>query len=338
MGEAKVAAARLAQKRGFTLPFVLAMVVILSLALIAGLSALASLRDETRSSLAAAEFERAAASAEARLEYLMLTEPFGTKGLRIGGTRATQATNPNSMTQLNFTDYLSLFMADGRPYRWREVEGAPDYLAAAQDEAGLVNFGQSDPLQISRLFQAVGLGSDDADQLASELIEYNAEPPPHQPIRKLAELFSLADGRTLISDKTFARIDALAAAHPDLNRLNINTAPREVLKAWFDLSDSQLDQAIKDRDGSDTGLYSPTSIGAQVQGPPVNYVFPGGRLRFTFSDPKTGLSYRSTLVLTPNNQERPIWVENAKTQRLPAAPDAMSDDLEDFPQIAPGAA
>ena len=56
-------AARAADKRGFTLPLVLAMVVILSLVLIAGLASLASLRDETRASLASAEFQRTAATA-----------------------------------------------------------------------------------------------------------------------------------------------------------------------------------------------------------------------------------------------------------------------------------
>ncbi|MDB5452843.1 MAG: hypothetical protein JWO33_1421 [Caulobacteraceae bacterium] len=328
----------LAAKRGFTLPLVLAMIAILSLALIAGLSALASLRDQTRASLAQAEFERAAATAEARMEYLALTEPFGTKGLRIGGARAPSG-NANVAAQLQYTDALSVFFADARPYRWREGEDAPEFRVALQDEAGLVNLSQSNPLEISRLMQLAGLTANDGDQIASELIEYNAEPPPHAPIRRTAELFSLPSGRMLISDKTFARIDAWVAPHPETRLQNINTAPREVLKAWFDLSDSQLDQGIKDRDDSETGLWSPGAMGAYVVGSQINYVFPNGRLRFIFTDPKTGLSYRSTLILTPNNQERPVWVENATTRRdpIPAASETPDDDLEDFPSIAPSA-
>src|SRR5437868_1203479 len=58
-------------KRGFTLPLVLAMIAILAIALVAGLSALSSLREETRSTLAGADFDITAATAEARLQYLL---------------------------------------------------------------------------------------------------------------------------------------------------------------------------------------------------------------------------------------------------------------------------
>ena len=80
-----------------------------------------------------------------------------------------------------------------------------------------------------------------------------------------------------------------------------------------------------------------SAIGAQVTGANLNYICPNGRVRFTLTDPKTKLSYRATLVLTPTNQERPIWVENARTSRLSQAPDPLADDAEDFPQIAPSA-
>jgi type II secretory pathway pseudopilin PulG len=327
-------AANLKAKRGFTLPLVLAMVAILAIALAAGLSALASLRDETRNTLAAAEFERQAATAEARMQFLMLTEPFGRKGLRIGGTRAPGSALP---TATEYFDYLSQIVADGRGYRWQEAENGPVLQVRVQDEAGLVNFGQSDPTQISRLFQQVGLGSDNADQIASELVEYNAQPAPGQPIRRLAELYSLPDGKTLISDKVYRQVDALAAAHPDVTNMNINTAPRDVLKAWFGMSDSDLDQAIRNRDDADIGLASPLDLGVAGYADSANYRSSAGRLRFTFTDPKTKLTYRSTLVLTPNNRERPIWVENAKTTRLSKDPDPLTDDAEDFPQIAPSA-
>jgi hypothetical protein len=327
-------AARLSDKRGFTLPLVLAMVVILSIALVAGLSALASLRDETRATLASADFDIAAATAEARLQYLMLTEPFGMRGLRVGGTRAPAGQNDPT----GYTDYMTQLVADDRPYRWKQTDDATDiYQLALQDEAGLVNLYQGDVNQVSRVMQQAGLAETDGDQIASELLDYDQQPPPHEPIRRLAELYSLPSGRTLISDKVFKRLDGLAASHPDIASANINTAPREVLKAWFDLSDSQLDQALKDRDDSDIGLLSPASIGAQVIGNNFNFIFPSGRVRFTFTDPKSKLTYRSTLVLTPTNQERPIWVENAKTQRLPSPPDDLPDDAEDFPQIAPSA-
>jgi hypothetical protein len=317
-------------KRGFALPLVLAMVAILALVMIAALSALSSLREETATTLESVEFDRTAATAEARMQYLLLTEPFGRKGLRIGGSRTPNANN-------EYFDYISQVFADGRPYRWREGEETPAFLAHLQDEAGLVNFGDGDPFRLSRLLQQAGLSEDDADQLVSDLLDYNAEPAPHEPIRRLAELYSLPNGRSLISDKAWRYIDGHSAVHRDLTNMNINTASREVLKAWFDLTDAQLDQAIKDREESDIGLASPIDLGVAGLADSSNYRTTGGRLRFIFTDPRTGLAYRSTLVLTPNNQQRPIWVENARTQKLPPAPETPDDDLEDFPEIAPSA-
>ena len=270
------------------------------------------------------------------MQYLLLTEPFGRKGLRIGGTRVLAA--PGRAPNTEYFDFVSQMFADGRPYRWREAEPAPAYLAHLQDEAGLLNFGDGDPFRLSRLLQQAGLSQDDADQLVSELLDYNAEPPPHEPIRRLAELYSLPSGRGLITDKAWRYIDTHSAIHRDSTNMNINTASRDVLRAWFDLTESQLDQALKDREESEIGLASPIDIGVAGLADSSNYRTTGGRLRFIFTDPRTGLAYRSTLVLTPNNQQRPIWVENARTQKLPPAPETPDDDLEDFPEIAPGAA
>ena len=67
-------------------------------------------------------------------------------------------------------------------------------------------------------------------------------------------------------------------------------------------------------------------VGAQT------YAFTGGRLRFMFTDPSTGDTYQSTLVLTPNHIERPVWIENARTRHLQPQPDP-DDELQDFPEI-----
>ena len=85
---------------------------------------------------------------------------------------------------------------------------------------------------------------------------------------------------------------------------------------------------------ANTSLLSLDPEPASDQSSTIRYAFTGGRLRFNFMDPKTGLAYRSTLVLTPNNQERPIWVENAKTRRISGPLEQSDDDLEDFPEIA----
>lgn len=319
-------------KDGFALPMVLGMVTVLALIFLVCMAGLRSLQAETRATLSDVEFERTAMTAEARMAFLAVTEPFGQDGLRVGGSDAAAALGA-SYTPGSLITYTSLLNLDARPYRWRETtdnDAGPFYLASVQDEAGLLNIFQADSGMISRLFQTAGLASADGDQLASELIDYNAQPAPHQPIRRLAELYILPSGRTLIADKAWRALNAFAVVHPDSRAVNMNTAPREVLKAWFDITDDQADQALKDREGSP--FTRPADIGVTVIDNTVNYATPGGRLRFSLTNPTTGLTYRSTIVLTPTNQERPLWIENSKIQHLPP-PELPADDIADFPEI-----
>ena len=96
-------------------------------------------------------------------------------------------------------------------------------------------------------------------------------------------------------------------------------------------------QAIVDQRQGDTRtpgvniLTSPEQIGVAPVGAQT-YAFTGGRLRFIFTDPRTGDAYQSSLVLTPNHIERPIWIENARTRHLQPEPDP-DDELQDFPEI-----
>jgi hypothetical protein len=328
---------RTAGKAGFALPMVLGMVTVLALIFLVCMAGLRSLQAETRATLSDVEFERTAMTAEARMAFLAVTEPFGRDGLRVGGSDAAAALGTR-YTPASLITFTSLLNLDARPYRWREAsdnDAGPYYLASVQDEAGLLNIFQADSGMVSRLLQAAGLASGDGDQIASELIDYNAQPAPHQPIQRLAELYSLPSGRTLIADKVWRALNDFAVVHPDSRAVNMNTAPRQVLKAWFDLTDNQADQAIQDR--QTTPFTRPADIGVTVIDNTVNYASPGGRLRFSLTNPTTGLTYRSTIVLTPTNQERPLWIENSKIQHLPP-PEPPADDIEDFPEIPTGSA
>lgn len=317
-------------KAGFALPMVLGMVTVLALIFAVCIVGLKSLREETRATLSEVVFERAAMTAEARATFLALTEPFSPQDIRVGGSTAAGVVNGAGNT---LTAYDALLKIDATPYRWREAPDADDgglYLASVQDEAGLLNLYQADSGQISRLLQAAGMSAEDGDQIASELVEYNAEPAPHVPIRRLAELYSLPSGRDLITDKVWRALNQLGVVHPDSRAVNMNTAPREVLKSWFDLTDDMADQAIESR--RNNPLTRPADLGVTVLDNSVNYASPGGRVRFSLTDARTGQTYRSTIVLTPTNQERPFWVEHSKIQRLPP-PEPPADDIEDFPEI-----
>ena len=321
-------------KAGFALPTVLAIMLVVSLTFATCILALKGLRDETRETLASLEFERAAMSAEARLAYLISTEPLGPEGLRIGANRLAANQRGGAALLEQGIATLSLLRFDDRPYRWLEsgdeTVDAP-YLVQVQDEAGLVNLYHADPAMLGRLFQHAGLDEDQAELLATELTDFNAQPPPAEPIRRISEIYRLPSARDLISDKAYRTLRALAAVHPDSRAANINTAPPEVLKAWFDLTDDQAAQALGDREAAPFG--SPNDIGAVVIDNSINYAFPGGRVRFTMVDPRTGQTYRSTLVMTPTSPVRPVWTENSRMQRQPPPPEPALDELEDFPEV-----
>jgi hypothetical protein len=320
-------------KGGFALPTVLAIMLVVSLTFATCILALKGLRDETRQTVASIEFERAAMSAEARLAFLISTEPLGPEGLRIGANRLAQNQRGAAALLEQQIATLDLLRFDDRQYRWLETGDetvdAP-YLVQVQDEAGLVNLFQADPAMLGRLFQLAGLDEDQAELLATELTEFNALPPPSQPIRRLSEIYRLPSARDLLSDKAYRTLLGLSAVHPDSRAVNINTAPPNVLKVWFDLTDDQAAKALDDRDAAPLG--SPADIGVPVIDNSINYAFPGGRVRFTMTDPRTGQVYRSTLVMTPTSPLRPVWTENSRIQRQPPPPEPV-DELEDFPEV-----
>lgn len=318
------------------LPMVLLLTAVLSLTLFAVISSLDGLRRETAQVKHAAEFERAALTAEARFEFLAITEPFGSDGLYVEGVRDQGGGSfPGYALPELATTGVVLGIA-GQPYRWLEADGDPEYRVAIQDEAGLVNIYQADVAMLTRLFLEAGLGDSDATNLANELIAYNTDAALHQPMRRPAEIYRLDSAADLLTEPVWRKLQNLIVSYSDSSSVNINTAPAEVLKIWFDLSDDQA-QAIVDQRQGDTRtpgvniLTSPEQIGVAPIGAQT-YAFTGGRLRFEFTDPATGDTYQSSLVLTPNHIERPVWIENARTRHLKPQPDP-DDELQDFPEI-----
>lgn len=324
-------------KAGVALPLVLLLTTVLGLTMLAAISSLTGLRRETAQAKHQAEFERLAMTAEARFQFLAMTEPLGSDGVYVGGIRnAGGGRFPGYAIPQLGPDGLVLFY-DGRPYRWRADTSAADYRVAIQDEAGLVNLYQADLPMLTRLFLQAGLEETDATNLANELVAYNATPELHQPMRRPSEIYRLESASTLLTGPVWRRLRDLLVSYPDSRTVNINTAPAEVLKIWFDLSDQQVEDIVRQRvPETDTPgsavITSPEDIGVTAPAGAQIYAFTGGRLRFKFIDPTTGDSYQSSLVLTPTHIERPVWVENARTQHLKPQPDP-DDELQDFPEI-----
>lgn len=322
----------IARRSGFALPLVLGMVVVLALTLGVTVTSLNGLNEQTQIAKGGAAFETAAATAEARLQYLMITEPFGASSIDIGSSRRM---GPQGQGEAQTPPTAQLFLND-RIYVWREAAENPDlpaYLAQVQDEAGLVNIYQVDALQLQRLFEWAGLEARDGENLANELVAYNLDVTAHEPMRRPVELYRLEGAKALLTDKIWRRLAARITSYPDTRRVNINTAPAEVLQILFDLSPEEAAEIVRDRDlrDDDAPFTSAADIGAvTVQN--QNVAFTGGRLRFTFTDPVTGLSYQSSLIFTPNSATKPVWTENPQTLKLPAKP-ALPEEPQDFPQI-----
>lgn len=321
-------------KAGFALPLVLTTVAVLTLVFAISLRSLANLRAETRLALSRAEFGRLALTAEARMQYLMATEPFAAAAIELGLPRPAGA-NPQTLQIPEPGPFGSIYL-DARPYLWRETPGdaaLPAYVAAVQDEAGLVNLYDADVNQLTRFFeQIVGLPFSDAELLANELIEYNLDPTLHPPMRKTSELYRLPSASSVLSDAAYRRLSEKAVSYPDSRAVNMNTAPVDVLAVLFDLPLEDAQEAVEMR-ASGLNLRTPAEIGANIQAQGRNFSRSGGRLRFMFTDPATGLSYRSSLVITPNSAERPLWVENPQVVRLSSPMETYADDLEEFPEI-----
>jgi hypothetical protein len=330
-----------AKKAGYAIPLVLAGVMILTLTFAVAINALVNLKAETRHALDRAEFERAAMSAENRLAFLMTTEPFGAASLDIGSARQQDGDDPAAVQA------LATVMLDDRPYAWSEFVDSPKaYQLQVQDEAGLVNVYIADAQQLRNLFTLVGgVDEESASYFGEALEQYFAVPENLEPIRRASEIqgLGLAMGLDdavqprypLFGERSWTALSERLTAHPDNREYNINTAPADVLMALFEMSEVQALEIVEMRQGQ--VLTNLADIGVAASDATIDYAFPSGRVRFTMADPQSGLIYRSNLVLTPGNEDRPIWIENSgfvtQGPAVDLAEQYPAETLEPFPGI-----
>ena len=299
---------------------------VLCLTFLAGITALDNMRSQTKSAMQAAAFEIEAMNIEARLQYLMATTPFGPNTLRLG-----QISTGGTITAQSAASSTTPVLIDDTGYVWRSGDPQIPYRLSLQDEAGLVNVDRTSQDVLTRLFREIGVSESGADTLSGEVLTYNMQPAPALPMRRAAQVLALDGADGLINAPARAKLEDLATAEPDSNIANINTAPAEVLKVWFGFSDKQAQQAVSDRM---TNTFTQLAqIGAVGTGAAAAYVFPSGRLRLTLSDPATGLRYRSVLMLTPRDQERPIWIDNPRVQQSRPEASPSLDALQPFPDV-----
>ncbi len=353
-----------AGKRGFALPAVLTVTTALTLVFLTALLSLEGLRDEARNAVALETFHREALSAEARVAFLALTEPFGPRGIQVGGQLYDPVTGAPLPTPASQGDSLDAavqqqILIDGTPYVYAAGDGSQDALVMElQDEAGLVNLNYANSDAVSAAFQRAGADPLLADTLADQLHDYisasgapslngadsadyqraGVAPPPGRPLETWAQLYGLLALRGG-SAVDMGRLRSFAMVAP-VSTINVNTAPSEALMTWFPISEGLAQDIVQSRQKQPI-----TSLSAlAVPMPPSEmqqYYFPDGNLRLTFTDPAIPAVYRARFELSPNDPQRPFWILDSQIVQQPTNARVRQDvsQLPRFPDItspAPG--
>ena len=319
-------------KQGFAVPAVLIMVAVLALVFLAALTGLESLRAQARVTVDGVRFEEAALSAEARVAYAAATDALGPTALQVqtgGGDFRQPALVPLQL--------------DGHPYRW-----AGRLRVSLQDEAGLLNLDQLPRPAMERLLARLEVGPDpggvlldrvgdytDADGLkrmngaeAPDYLAAGLPPPPDRPLRRPAELLGVLGWRERVPDARWRAWRDRLAADPDAVQINVNTAPAEVLAVMFGLSDVQAQAAVARRAVApfagleDFGRAAGVALSGDAE---RSYGLPSGRFALKVEDASAGLAYRSRILFTPGDDERPIWFQDRQVSSEPKAKGNAAD-------------
>lgn len=262
------------REAGFILPLVLVALAMMSLALWSAVSVFELATRNTQDLRDDVRLEIAVTNIEARLGYLMTTQPIGPAGLRLGGYRISSAQAigmaPLTEEQLSagLPDYLYL---DGRTYMppllSKNDPTLPDKLTVQlQDRAGLVNLNSQDEAMLQRMLSDLQVDAKAARRLSGALLDYtdrddfkrlegaereayereSLPPPRNEPLRNQRDAFNAlgwsdldADVRDEILNNTYVG----PAGAPK----NVNTASVLSLKSWFDLSPTQIERIMKSR-------------------------------------------------------------------------------------------
>ena len=323
-------------KRGFALPTVLVVVAVLALVFLTALTGLNGLNAEARTAQEGVGFDTAAANLEARIAYLALTRPLTPNALVLDGGARGQG------------QALSL---DGATYGTALY---PALRLQVQDEAGLINLDQLPRDAIERLFSrlaspgiSVATLADrwgdyvDADDLkrtrgaeASDYAAAGLPPPPNRPLRAVAETAGLLGWAGAIDPATWRAWRDRMTADPLAATLNVDTASAPVLAVVFGLSDQQAQIAVAKRAGApfasieDLGRAAGVALVGDAERRADQ---PNNRFALTVSNPKTGQVYRTRIVYTPMDPDRPVWFVEAREERGAAAPAAALDPSHELP-------
>ena len=314
------------RQAGFALPTVLFVVAMVTLVLLVAIESLASLAQETRGAKRAVLFQAQALSLEADVAYAAATRPLGPAAVMRGRDNGA----------------APLFALDGTPY-----DAGAGLTVATQDEAGLINIDNLPPSAMPRLFAALGVSHDGQAVLTDRLGDYldpddlkrpqGAEAddyrhaglpgPPNGPLRRRDQLLGVMGWPGAVDPAAWRAFADNVTADPSSITANINTATPAMLEVVYGLTPAQARLVLTRRAQAPFTALSEMgrTVGLGLPGDAeLVYTMPGGRFALKVEDRVAGLAYRSRILLSPADAERPFWVVEPAVSSLTTAEKAST--------------
>ncbi|WGM32275.1 hypothetical protein KKHFBJBL_02526 [Brevundimonas sp. NIBR11] len=298
------------------------------------ITALASLTAEAASARARVRFLQSALSQEAMVAYMLATEPLNGSGVAAGSPRAAPGFERTEtvLSSPMSGDEAALVYLDGRPYR---VDGDVNSEIELRDQAGMINLAGLDLVQMERLAAMLGIPATkirdlpaiqadyiDVDDLrqpsGAERQEYAGD-IANRPLLRPAEWLSLLGVRREVDMARWRQLRTDIAVDHTLPTVNVNTASSPTLQVLFGLSPQQADSAIRTRQAAPFVSLMDFTAAAGVPAPMDDriYTFPSGRVILSVRDNRSAWLYRARLTLSPNDLEKPVWIDQSELTEAP---------------------
>lgn len=338
---------------GFALPAVLAVTGVVTIIFLVAMTALYSLTSEAASARARVRFLQQAMSAEAALSYMVATEPMSARGVNIGAARSLYddlAPSPGDSVQPGSGVAAAQVMLDGRSYRMV----AHDLVMQMRDQAGMINLARLSWAQSNRLAEFLGGDSRGLRTIGPKYLDYidlddlrqtggaersdyasvGESGPANRPLRRVAEWLSILGVRRSIEGHKWRTLQDHLANDVSSGSINVNTASPEALQILFGATQIQAEAAIRSRDAAPfvslQQFSSITGIAAIADDESI-YTFPNGRFWISVQDEKSAWAYRARLILRPQDQERPVWIDQTDMLEAPRRQPAEVKNVPGFP-------
>jgi DNA uptake protein ComE-like DNA-binding protein len=254
-----------------------------------------------------ARLELAAQNAQARIGFLLLTEPIGRRAILIGADPTDDpdgapAASSNRLRSASGRAITPLDV-DGAPYRMRFAGAAPaDVIVSVQDESGLLNLNAGDEAGVRALLSAHGVSARAAQSAAGALADYVDEDDVRRTYGAEESAYRTAGLPAPLNhnlDTPWSALDALGwrtllgqaqqraffsqTSTAAQNVINVNTAPLAVLMAVYQIDERTAQSMIARRarapfrSSEEVSTFTGETTRAEA---PATATLPGNKFRF----------------------------------------------------------